>query len=276
MPFSAMDTYLDEKNNCAILISSCDAFEDVWHPFFTLFSRYWPDCPFKVYLINNYKKFDFPGVEVINVGEDKAWASNLVKALEHVKEKYILYLQEDYFFQSFINNDNIKAIIKFAEDKKVGYIRLVPYPPPDIIDPRIMGFSGSVYPGQKLGLINPSSKYRTSLQAAVWDRDVLLKLLVSGENGWDMERKGSIRSMEVKQPFFSVVKPAIDYFPKTAIKKGRWYYDAVALCKREGISIAGSNRPIEPFREYLWRKLINLPFLGFVIRKSYRKIKKIF
>lgn len=272
-----MDSNLDEKRvNCAVLISSCDAFEDVWRPFFTLFFRYWPDCPFKVYLLNNYKKFDFPGVEVINVGEDKKWASNMIKALDRVKEKYILYLQEDYFFQSLVNNDNIDAVIKFAEDKKAGYIRLVPYPSPDITDPEIMGPSGNIYFGQKIGLIKPDSKYRTSLQAAVWNKEILLEILVDGESGWDMELRGSIRSMETKQPFFSTVKPVIDYFPKTAIKKGRWYYDAVRLCRKEGISIAGSGRSIESFGEYLWRKLTNLPFLGFIIRRSYRRAKRIF
>jgi hypothetical protein len=272
-----MDGYPDEKKiSCVVLVSSCDAFDDVWYPFFTLFFRYWPDCPFKVYLLNNYKKFDFPGIEVINVGEDKAWASNIIKALGRVKEKYILYLQEDYLFQSFVNNDNINAVIKFAEDKKAGYIRLVPYPPPDIIDLKIMGFSGDLYPGQKIGLIKLGSKYRTSLQAAVWDRETLLELLVSGENGWDMELNGSIRSAEIEQPFFSAIKPVIDYFPKTAIKKGRWYYDAIKLCEREGISIVGSGRPTESFREYLWRRAKNLPFLGFIIRKLHRRAKRIF
>lgn len=266
----------EEIKNCAVLVSSCDAFEDVWHSFFTFFSHYWPNCHFKVYLLNNYKKFDFPGVEVINVGEDKKWASNMIKALDRVREKYILYLQEDYFFQSFVSNNNIDAVIKFAENKKAGYVRLVPYPPPDITDPEIMGFPGNIYPGQKIGLIKSDSKYRTSLQAAIWNRGTLLELLVGGESGWDMESRGSIRSMEIKQPFFGVVKPVIDYFPKTAIKRGRWYYDAVKLCKKEGISIAESNRPIEPFGEYLWRKIINLPFFGFIIRKSYRGIKKIF
>ncbi len=272
-----MDDSPNEKIiNCAVLVSSCDAFEDIWKPFFTLFFRYWPDCPFKVYLLNNYKKIDFPGVEVINVGEDKKWASNMIKALDRVKEKYILYLQEDYFFQNFVNNNNINSVIRFAEDRGAGYIRLVPYPPPDITNSKAMGFSGNIYPNQKIGLIRPDSKYRTSLQAAVWDRGVLLELLVSGESGWDMELNGSIRSAEIKQPFFGVVKPVIDYFPKTAIKRGRWYYDAVKLCRKEGISIAKSNRPVESFKEYLWRRLTHLSFLGFIIRKLHRRVKKIF
>ena len=37
-------------SDSAILILSCDKFSDLWKPFFDLFWKYWPDCPYNVYL----------------------------------------------------------------------------------------------------------------------------------------------------------------------------------------------------------------------------------
>jgi len=42
-----------DRANCSILIPSCDKYSDLWRPFFTLFWRHWPDCPFPVYLGSN-------------------------------------------------------------------------------------------------------------------------------------------------------------------------------------------------------------------------------
>jgi len=39
----------------AVLVVSCDKYADLWPPFFQLFLRFWPECPFSVYLISNQK-----------------------------------------------------------------------------------------------------------------------------------------------------------------------------------------------------------------------------
>ena len=40
------------KNKFAILIVSCDKYSDLWDPFFKLFFKFWPDCPFNIYLLS--------------------------------------------------------------------------------------------------------------------------------------------------------------------------------------------------------------------------------
>ncbi|MFH1822961.1 MAG: hypothetical protein ABH830_04660, partial [Patescibacteria group bacterium] len=100
--------------------------------------------------------------------------------------------------------------------------------------------------------------------------------LPDGISGWDMELKEKERIKKISQPFLSVKKnkPAINYFA-TAIKKGRWYYDAVRLCEKEGIKIDKEKRPVENFSDYLFRKIINIPIIGRVVNKFYRMIKKL-
>ncbi len=44
------------KSEVTVLINSCDAYSDLWEPFFKLFSIYWPDCPYEIVLNTEYKR----------------------------------------------------------------------------------------------------------------------------------------------------------------------------------------------------------------------------
>ena len=83
----------------ALLISSCDAYEDLWEPFFTFLFRYWPDCPYPIYLITNHLSYPDSRVQTILSGDDKGWATNMRYALEKINSSHIIYLQDDYFIR---------------------------------------------------------------------------------------------------------------------------------------------------------------------------------
>jgi len=83
---------LETKNkDVAILVSSFDGFSDLWSPFFMLFWRYWPDCPYPVYLISNNKIYENPRITTIMVGEDRHWSGNFITALYRVPHSVIIY-----------------------------------------------------------------------------------------------------------------------------------------------------------------------------------------
>lgn len=35
-------------NDVTVLVNSCDAYEDLWFPYFEFFRLNWPDCPYKL------------------------------------------------------------------------------------------------------------------------------------------------------------------------------------------------------------------------------------
>ena len=76
-----------------------------------------------------------------------------------------------------VENNRIKELLAYTKQRNAGYLRLYPVPGPDTvcID----------YP--TVGEISKGSEYRTSLQAAIWNREVLLALLKDGEDGWQFE-----------------------------------------------------------------------------------------
>ena len=157
---------------------------------------------------------------------------------------YLIYFQEDYFFKSEVDTKNILDLLEILKEEIAACVRLHPSPGPD-----------KDYKYYKnLGEISKSAKYSFSTQASIWDSKILYNLLRDGESGWDMELKtGSERIKKINSPLLCVEKPAIDYFA-TAIKKGRWYYDAVKLCEKEGIKVNKSKRPIQSFFGYVLRK----------------------
>ena len=38
--------------DCALVISSCDKYQDLWNPSLALHRRFWPDCPYPTFLMS--------------------------------------------------------------------------------------------------------------------------------------------------------------------------------------------------------------------------------
>lgn len=236
------------EHHLAVLVSSCDRFRDLWGPFFTLFWRHWPDCPFPVFLITNRETHADPRVTSLPVGEDRQWASNCLAALARVPHPYLLYLQEDYLLSGPVDTARIRQLLNCLSQRSAGYLRLLPNPGPDR---RLPGHPD-------LGLIDPGSQFRTSLQAAFWRADVLTKLLVNGETGRDMEDLGSRRSAALTCEFLSLRagrgagrRPPLPYPLGGVVWNGCWTHAGLRLCRREGIALELAARPVLPWSREL-------------------------
>jgi hypothetical protein len=222
-------------NKTAVLISSCDSYQDLWEPFFTLFFRYWPDCPYPVFLSTNHLKYDHPRVKTIRTGEDTDWSSGFRITLEQILHPYVIVMMEDFLPIKSVDTVKIESLINYMEKKKAGCLRLNPCPGPD----------KSCIDNQDVGEINKGSDYRLSLQAALWNKQILLELLLDGESAWELEINGTKRTNVLDVPFLSVAgDPAIPYFC-TGVVKGKWVRGAVKLCEREGIEVDLAARSIQ-------------------------------
>lgn len=231
----------------SVLVASCDWYSDLWHPFFTLFRRYWPDCPYRVFLGANFASYPDPGVEHVHVGEDRDWALGFRAMLKSLPTDLVLVLLEDYLLTAPTDTLRIERLVARMRDRDAACMRLVPVPGAPTADPNF----------PEAGELPRGMPYRVSLQAAVWEKRALLELLTPGESPWGLEHDGSGRSAALPQPFLSVVQRApwpLPYFA-TAVVRGVWLRDAVALCRREGVPVDLSARPIETRRAYAARRL---------------------
>jgi hypothetical protein len=240
---------VDVTDTC-ILVVSCDNYRDLWMPFFTLFFRYWPDCPYQVYLCSNEIGYDDQRVRTILVGPDRSWSSNLKRCFERLPAEYCILLQEDFLFTKRVDTEKVRNLVLYLQREGGACLRLMPSPPPEtLIDAEL-----------KVGEISKGAAYRVSLQAAIWDKSVLYELLREGESPWEIEDIGSTRSNSLARPFLSISKDEretwpLDYF-STAVVQGKWVRQAVALCAREGIRVDKTQRAIESRLGTLQRKLL--------------------
>ncbi len=182
-------------------------------------------------------------VNSLCIGEDTDWSTSFELALQNINSPYILIGMEDYLLTGKVDNTIINNLLKYQQENKVGYFRLYPCPGPT----RIIGETA----GLEIGEIAPDDPYRVSLQAAIWDKQVVLSLLKKGESAWDFETSGTKRSKELPTPFLSVSRAEMNNLPFpyfcTGVVKGYWLQEAIELCRQHGVEVDTKTRAVEPW-----------------------------
>ncbi len=247
-----------DNTQLAVLVHSCDKYSDLWKPFFQVFSRFWPDCPYQVYLTAENEVFSGTEVTTLRAGQPMQWSNLLLWALEQIPQPYILLLLDDYLLLKSVDNNRLNRIFGLVRSLDAAYVRLFPVPGPD--EP--------IAETAELGIIRKGSPYRNSTQAAIWDKEVLRSLLIASESAWEFEYNGSKRSEKIEKPFLSVFidekgdpleegNYPLTYFC-TAVNRGKWRREAVTLCKKMGVTINLNVRAQETVGQQYRRKLDRL------------------
>lgn len=257
--------------NYSILVNTCDKFDDCWGPFFVLFSKYWNDCNAKIYLNTEFKDYSFSGINVIPIkgcegknippGKYATWSQCLKWALDKIDSELILYMQEDYFIKSKVNNQIVEKYIEFMNThKEVMCIHLT--------DQGMI--PSSVCYDQDLYIADRSQKYYVSCQAAIWRKEELYKILRERETAWEFEKLGSIRAKAYKGIYLAIDRSKVildksEIIPYifTGIVKGKWIKGVPSLFNSNNIFVDYSKRGFwEPHKSPKW----NVRLLHFVDR----------
>jgi len=248
------------KNRLAVLVVSCDKYSDLWEPFFTLFWRFWPDCPFNVYLLSNNIDPAMPRVKSLLIGDDISWSDNLRKSLLQLEEEYVFLFIEDLFLYDFVDTDEVLGVIGNAIDNEANYIRLNALPMPD------KKFN------EKIGIISKGTIYRSSVVSAVWKKSALLDLLKQGESAWDFEIFGSVRS-DKYDGFYATWGNELPVI--NGVIKGKWRRCAVKKCRSLGFEVDLNKRLIMTRIEAtaFSLKQLRTTLLNLLPAKHRRKIK---
>lgn len=242
-----MNESLSTEDRVGVLVSSCDAYSDVWDPFFSLFFKYWPRCPFPIFLVSNELIHGDPRVTTLATGRNKSWSQSFLAALEVISTDYVIVLMEDYLFREAPDTSRIDYLVDFMDREQVDCLRLFPTPPP----------RGPISGRDDLGELEVGAPHRVSLQAAIWRRSSLRSLVSENESPWEFESEGSKRADQSSLLLLSVMDhehAPVSYFC-TGVVKGKWVREAVEFLNHEGLSVDISARGVEPRLDELVRKL---------------------
>lgn len=197
------------NSRCAVVIASCDAYADVWPPFFRRFHTFWSECPYPVFLLSNHQSLQDRRVMPILAGDIAAWSDSLRFALEGLEYDVVFLVIDDLLLTEAVDTRIVEQYVSLFADQSVNYVRLAGRP-----RPRTLDVSHRV-----VGTISPRTVYRTATVMSLWRRTCLLRLLASGETAWQFETAGSDRS-DAEPGFYAVPQDVIRY--ENAIIKGRW------------------------------------------------------
>ena len=225
----------DFKSSAAVLVSSCDTFFDAWRPFSAFLQKFWSDCPLEVFLLTNELALRSPRLRALAVGPDRGWSSNLLDALAQIGQPYVLYLQEDYFLTAPVDRGQMAQ--DFAEVINSGADSLcfrARSEPDDGFEPL----------NDRFGIVPLTSDGRTRCQVTLWKRSALQSILRSGETAWNFEARGSARTQAMRiLSYRSRENTPIPYL-MSAISRGFWMPEAIALCRAHHVPIDPFFRPV--------------------------------
>lgn len=182
-----------------VLVLSCDRYRDFWDLFFSRWERFWPECPYPVYLLSNQVDYERSGVATVKTGEDYDWSSNLLIVLDQIPHNNLLLMIEDAPLNAMVDGIAFEKLYKRFLDEQLNYLNLKASPPPN-------GLKDT-----EMGELLPGLLYRTSLVPCLWKKDVLKSLAVRGETAWHFEILGAERSdrflnfRATQRPFFSLL-----------------------------------------------------------------------
>ncbi len=241
-----MKVEIDRK--ISFVISSCDKYSDLWEIFFACFFKYWPDCPYEVYLASNFKEFDSGKVNSIKIGQDKDYGTNLKTIVDNIPTEWFVLWIDDAIFSEKIDTKLIKKVFADAQENEVGSCLLIPTYP-------------VVYSKNKKELIGPIPKfvkYRAAIGCSLYNKKTFKKLILEGKNIWEHDVNQEPNSWDDKFYALStnLTKPLFPH--EHGVKKGEWCRPFIKFLKKEGFKNLISSRKKESIYSFLYSKIYHL------------------
>lgn len=218
-----------KKEDCTVLVCSCDNYEDAWEPFFKLFHEYWTNCPLEILLNTESKKYCYKGLNIRCLqkfkGKKVPYGERMIAHLKEIHTPFTLVLMDDFFIRDFVNEGKLDKVIEWMKN-----------------DPKVAVFS---FQSIKDELNRPSKKYegysirpvygeyKFNFQAAIWRTDYLLHSWKKHETPWEWETVANFRSFNKKYDFYTLQNDddtPINYgFQNSGmgIFRGKWVKDSV-------------------------------------------------
>jgi hypothetical protein len=219
------------KNNyIALLVHSCDRYELLYKGFEFFFSKNWDEkITCKLYFATEVKRASIKGFTNIQSGKGE-WADRLRLLLtEKITEKYILYVQEDMWFNKKLNANFFNELFELAIKNNWQQVKLHSSNVYKTIPTNyfIQGFNVAK-------IDNGKSDYLMSHQITLWNKDFLLAQLYKKEHPWRNERKATKRLKKLNPNIYHV-----DYFAENGQEEINTNNNPILRSEYKTVSVNG-------------------------------------
>ena len=229
-----------------IIVNSCDRYEDLWVPFFTLLKKYWDPVDVRLILNTESKDFRFDGlsIECIHPADrNDPYGKRMINVLSQVTTPYVIPLLDDFFIRKEVDHDLLDNIIRWMdEDKRIVYFNC------DCTPTFYYDYEVNVYPGFRR--LPNGNEYTLNMQAAVWRTKKLLAYWRPQVSPWEWEMYTNLIAARSKTDrFYCVTDPEYSFcdygysYEGMGVFRGKWVKDdVVPLFEREGIHVDYAKR----------------------------------
>lgn len=233
------DTNNNSNHNVALIVHACDRYAFLYQGFQFFFNKYW-DYSIKCnyYFATEEKAYSFGPFQNIQSGKGE-WADRLSYLLrEKIKEKYVLYFQEDMWLNMPVNAPFFNQLFDLAERNNWQQVKLHSsgFYITKGSDLSVEGFTIAT-------LDNQLSQFLMSHQVTLWNKDFLLAQLHKKEHPWRNERRGTKRLKKLDPEILQV-----DYFAENGEGENNKNDNPLSRSSYHTISINGILRnTVEPY-----------------------------
>ena len=251
--------------NVAILIVSCDKYNDVWSLFFRTFRKYWPDCDYKIYLGTNNLKCVEANVQTINIGDDLSYSENLTKMLNQIDSEYVITWVDDLMLTSDVDSEKIKKIVDYAIKNDIDFVKLLPNYP--------YAYKEEMH---GIGRLPNGIKYQVTIGISIIKKSFMKASISGKKSAWELEYEisNNIKSDNDKK-IYALTSNAVNY-PINYINvlgRGRVIRNSQKYIFENGARHLAIDRGLQPVKEYLYYRLY-LIYLSILKKLNiYWKIK---
>ena len=173
------------RNRVTLLVNSCDAYADLWQPFFTLLKRYFVPLPAEILLNTETKDFAFDGLNLRCVHSTApTYGERMTDALREVKTEYTLLLLDDFFLRRPVDIARLADIVRWMDaDRDIVYFN-------SDVTAAVCDLEVDRYPGYRR--LPAGNRYTLNLQAAVWRTAKFAAYWQHKVSPWDWEERCNV------------------------------------------------------------------------------------
>lgn len=233
------------KHDVTFVISSCDKYEDAWHPFFELLHLYGVDPAYPMVLNTETKQYTSPhfNVRVINTTGKATWSQRMRNVLRQIDTPFVFLLLEDYFLKAPFGAERFeRALAYMREHPDVAFLDIAPWYSSSKEESDAHQANHTDTPDDFHERHNP--KFNICVVPSIYRREAFLDLLRDHEDVWQYEYYAGIRAEKagLKVVRYNTHTPTIyeyDFhvWSGMGITRGQWLPGNVEFFAQRGISV---------------------------------------
>lgn len=167
---------LNEK--LTMVISSCEAYADLWDHHVTLLRENWPDRAINAVIVTDQEhESRYPDVGIFAAGDSMEMPQRIRAFAKGCDSEYLLVTLDDYYVDRPIDTKKIQRAVSLMDEYGLDYLRFWPYPHEK---KRIEGVDKAFW-------IELEGNYKVNLYPAIWRKSFLEQTVKESLSAWAYE-----------------------------------------------------------------------------------------